>query len=89
MVNAGSFMGDKEILNDTISSQKHVESVYNTYAGECVNVSLRNDFLNILKEEHDIQSDLFNEMNKRGWYPLKQADANQINQVKTMFQNAL
>ncbi|MBC7765892.1 MAG: spore coat protein, partial [Hyphomonadaceae bacterium] len=40
-------MGDKELINDSIASQKMIESNYDTYANECVNVNLRNDFLNI------------------------------------------
>ncbi len=73
-------MGDKELMNDSISSQKMIESNYNTYANECVNPSLRTDFLNILKDEHDIQAELFNEMQKRGWYQVKPADPNDIAQ---------
>ena len=82
-------MGDKEIINDSIASQKLIGSTYNTYANECVNQKLRTDFLNILKEESDIQSDLFNEMQKRGWYQTTPADQNQVNQAKTKYQNEL
>jgi len=78
-------MGDKELINDSIASQKHIESSYNTFANECVNPSLRSDFLNILKEEHDIQFDLFNEMQKRGWYQSKPADHNEVCQSKEKF----
>ncbi len=73
-------MGDKELMNDSIASQKLIESSYNTFANECVNPSLRTDFLNILKEEHDIQADLFSEVQKRGWYQVKPADQNEIQQ---------
>lgn len=78
-------MGDKELMNDSIASQKLIESTYNTYANECVNPSLRSDFLNILKEEHDIQADLFSEVQKRGWYQTKPADQNEIAQSKQKF----
>lgn len=80
-------MGDKELMNDSIASQKMIESTYNTYANECVNPSLRSDFLNILKEEHDIQADLFSEVQKRGWYQTKPADQNEIAQSKQKFQS--
>jgi spore coat protein CotF len=78
-------MGDKELMDDSIASQKLIESTYNTYANECVNPSLRSDFLNILKEEHDIQADLFNEVQKRGWYQTKPADQNDIVQSRQKF----
>lgn len=74
-------LGDKEIVNDFISSQKFVTGNYNTFAGECVNEQLRNDFLNILKEEHCIQAELWTDANTRGWYPTKPAPANEISMV--------
>lgn len=82
-------MGDKEFIDDSILSQKHIESSYNTFANECTHQKLRTDFMNILKEEHDIQADLFNEMQSRGWYTVKAADQNAITQAKTKYQNAL
>ena len=78
-------MGDMELINDSISSQKLIESNYSTFANECVNPSLRTDFLNILKEEHDIQADLFTEMQKRGWYQTKAADQNEVAQAKQKY----
>lgn len=80
-------MGDKEIMNDSIASQKHISSSYNTFANECTNIQLRNDFLNILKEEHDIQFDLFNEMSRRGWYQVAPTDQNKIEQAKIKYSN--
>jgi hypothetical protein len=52
-------MGDQERVNDFILSQKQIESSYNIYAGECSDIKLRDTFLNILSEEHKIQSELF------------------------------
>lgn len=75
-------MTDKELINDSIASQKMLSDVYNTYANECVNINLRDDFLSILKEEHNIETDLFNEMQSRGWYQVKQADQTMINEAK-------
>lgn len=71
-------MGDKEVLTDLLSGQKFISANYNAYAGECVNTNLRNEFLNILKEEHTIQNEIFNEMSTRGWYPTKPAPASEI-----------
>lgn len=76
-------MTDQELINDSIASQKLLSDVYNTYANECVNINLRDEFLNILKEEHNIETDLFQEMQKRGWYKVKQADQTMINDAKT------
>jgi len=78
-------MGDKELINDSLTSQKMISSTYNTFANECVNPALRSDFLNILKEEHDIQADLFCEMQKRGWYQTKPAQQSDIDQSKQKY----
>ena len=59
---AGQMLGEKEILNDFIISQKLISSSYNTFAGECVNEQLRNAFLNILDDEHAIQANIFENM---------------------------
>jgi hypothetical protein len=78
-------LGDKELLNDSISSQKLISGNYDTYANECVNTQLRDDFLCILYEEHMIQTDLFTEMQNRGFYTVQAADMQQVNQAKQKF----
>ena len=81
-------MNEKDMLNDSLSSQKQIESNYNTFANECVNPQIRNDFINILKDEHDIQYHLFTEAKKRGWYQVPPADATKITQAKQKFTQA-
>jgi hypothetical protein len=52
-------MGDKEYLMDSLQSQKKISENYNTFASECVNTNLKNDFLNILRDEQQIEYELF------------------------------
>lgn len=78
-------MGDKEILDDSIASQKLISSGYNTYADECVNENLRRDFLSILKEEHDIQNELFTESRNRGWYSVDAAEEAKLQKAYQKF----
>lgn len=59
---------DEEMMNDLLTSQKHITGVYNSFSNECTHQPLRNDFLNILREEHAMQSNVFTEIQKRGWY---------------------
>ena len=79
-------MGDQEFLGDVLASQKLISSTYNTFANECATPEIRDEFLNILQEEHNIQADIFTEMQKRGWYQVKPADAQQVSQTKQKFQ---
>ncbi|MCI6909550.1 MAG: spore coat protein [Clostridiaceae bacterium] len=78
-------MCDKDILEDFLSSQKQITANYNLYAGECEHTNLRDTFLGILSEEHCIQTELFDEMHNRGWYPVKAAEQAQIDAVRQKF----
>ncbi len=80
-------MNEKEHLDDALSSQKFISSTYNTYAGECVLKNLRDTMLNILEDEHCIQTKLFNEMSARGWYDPQMATEQEINLLKNKLQS--
>lgn len=82
---AGQMLGEKEILNDFIMSQKLLTSSYNTFAGECTNQQLRNAFLNILDDEHAIQANIFENMQSKGWYQTEPADQQKVQQAKQKF----
>ncbi len=85
MANNTINMTDKDILADFLSSQKHIASSYNTYAGECEHTNLRDAFLCVLEDEHKIQTEIFQEMSNRGWYQVKAAEQQQIDQLKQQF----
>ena len=78
---------DREIMDDILSSQKHITGVYNTFSNECVNRQLQSDMLNILNDEHGMQFDIFADMQKRGWYNPATAEQQKITETKTKFQN--
>lgn len=73
---------DKAILTGALTSQKHVTAGYNTAAGECADNKLRCALMDILKDEHEIQNDIFVDMSTRGWYPLKTAEQCAIDTLK-------
>lgn len=81
-------MQDKEWMEDVLSSQKLITSTYNTFANECACENLRSDMLNLLREEHDIQADIFTEMSSRGWYQTSPAEQQKVNQAKQKYLNA-
>lgn len=80
-------MQDKELLDDVLSSQKLITGSYNTFANECATPGVRETMLCILKEEHDIQSDIFNDMISRNWYPIQPAEQQKIDAAKEKFKN--
>ena len=80
-------MNDQERITDFLCSEKKMSSNYDTYASECVNTSLRDDFLDIFNQTHMMQTDLFRVAQSKGWYQVEQAPENKINQAYTKFSN--
>ena len=80
-------MNDQERMTDFICSEKKMTSNYNTYASECVNMNLRDDFINILTKSHQTQSDLFRIAQTKGWYQVEQAPQSKVSQAYTKFSN--
>ena len=80
-------MNDQERITDLILTEKKMTGNYDTFASECVNVQLRDDFLRILHEEHMIQSDLFQKAQSKGWYQVEPAAASKVQQAAAKFQN--
>jgi spore coat protein CotF len=76
---------EKEMLQDSLISQKLITGSYNTFAGECVNEQLRGAFLNILDEEHCIQADIFTQLQSNGWYQVEPADAQKVQKARQKF----
>ena len=76
-------MGDKERMQDALTSQKFITGEYNNYVNEAATPEVKNTLLNILSEEHRMQSEVWTEMNSRGWYKTEQAEDNKLQQEKT------
>ena len=83
--NNTGLMEDKDMLKDALTSEKLLAANYSSFAGECATKMLREDMLNLLRETHDIQNDIFTEMHTRGWYPTPTADQAKIDQAKQKY----
>ena len=80
-------MNDQERMTDFILAEKKMSSNYDTFASECVNVQLRDEFLKIFNQGHQTQTDLFKMAQSKGWYQVEQAPASKISQAYTKFTN--
>ena len=80
-------MNDQEHVTDLIFTEKKMSANYDTYASECVNTKLRDDFLRMLNQGHVTQSELFQKAQAKGWYQVEQAPASKVQQAQTKFQN--
>jgi spore coat protein CotF len=72
-------------MKDLLSSQKFITDNYNSHDNEAATPAVLTDFMNILREEHQIQNDVFCEMQTRGWYPTEAADQNKVSQAKQKY----
>jgi spore coat protein CotF len=86
-VNTNANLTDREIMDDILTSQKHITGVYNSFSNECVNQKLQDDMLRILNEEHTIQFSVFGDMQKKGWYNPATAQTQMIEETKSKFEN--
>lgn len=77
----------KTVLDDILSAQKKMTAGYNSDALECDNVAIREDLLNILREEHDIESHIYKELLVRKFRITEPADKAEINAEKNKFYN--
>ncbi len=78
-------MQDKEILEDLLNDEKELSTLLNTFASECVNVKLKNLFLDMLDNTQNKQQKVFALMQSNGYYQVKNANAEQIKQVHKKF----
>ena len=69
---------EKEILGDALNTEKN--------ANECVHENLRSTMMDLLQKEHEIQTDVFNQMHTMGFYPTPAAESKKIQEAKTKFQ---
>ena len=80
-------MSDQDRMNDFLASEKKMSTNYDSFASECVNIPLRDDFLRIFNQSHQTQTQLFQIAQNRGWYQVEQAPASKISQAYTKYSN--
>ena len=80
-------MPDQERLTDFLSSEKKMAANYDTYASECVNIPLRDQFIKLFTQSHHTQTQLFQTAQSKGWYQLEQAPESKISQAYQKYTN--
>lgn len=80
-------MTDQERVADFLSSEKKLASNYDSFASECVNVTLRDQFIKLLTQGHNAQTQLFQTAHERGWYQPEQAPESKISQAYQKYTN--
>ena len=80
-------MNDQDRMTDLILAEKKMSSNYDTFASECVNVQLRDEYLKIFQQGHQTQTELFKTAQAKGWYQVEQAPASKVSTAYTKFSN--
>lgn len=78
---------ERDMMNDVLESQKFITDTYNTFTNECATPDVRNRFMNLLSEEHQIQAEVFDLMKQRGWYQAPAAEQQKVQQAKQKFES--
>lgn len=81
-------MTEQEFLTDLLMGEKKMSANYDTYASECVNTQLRDQFLQNLSQGHKTQTELFNQAKNKGWYQVEQAPASKVDTAYQKFSNS-
>jgi spore coat protein CotF len=82
-------ISDQMLVEDLLSSQKFLMSSYNMAIYESANPQLRNQFLEIHRQEQEGAQKLFNLMNLKGWYNPSPADQKMISETQAKVQQQI
>lgn len=85
-MNNNKTMGDKELVEDVLLTEKLICALYHYATTEASTQSLRAVYKETLNEELDMQNNVYQTMSQKGWYPSEQAEQKQIDKVKTKYQ---
>ncbi len=78
-------MNDQERITDMILSEKKMTANYDTFASECVDDQLRNEYLKLFTQSHTTQTDLFKTAQAKGWYKVEPAPQSKISETYNKF----
>ena len=81
-------MNDKEIMENLLQTTKGVCDLYLHGTIESSTQNVHATFDDALSQNLCMQSQIYNAMSQQGWYPMQQADQQQIQQVHSKFANA-
>ncbi|NLT57721.1 MAG: spore coat protein [Clostridiales bacterium] len=82
---ANQNMSDKEYMQDVLMTAKTLTGVYHYATQESSTEQVHSQFKTNLNDSLAMQHNIFCAMQQNGWYPQQQAEAKQINQVKSKF----
>lgn len=81
----GAQYNDQDILQLCLSESKHMASAVNIFITEAVDEQLRRDYMNVLGDIYSQQKQVFDLMQQKGYYQVKNANPQDIAQAQSKF----
>ncbi len=81
-----AIFSEREIMNDVLSSEKQMITAYGTYLAESTCENLRSELVKIINEKQQLQYQVFDTMRQKGWYNVKNANLNEVQNSTQKFQ---
>ncbi len=78
-------MNDQMIMENILLTTKGACDLYMHGAIESATQNVQQAFDSALNDSLCMQGDVYQKMSEKGWYPARQADQQQINQVRQKF----
>ncbi len=80
-------MDDRSLMENMLMLEKGACDLYMHGAIESATQNVQSTFDTALNDSLCMQSDIYQKMSQKGWYPAQQADQQQINQVRQKYAN--
>jgi spore coat protein CotF len=81
----GTQLSDRDILQVVLTETKHLSESLNTYILEANNEQLRRDYMTALGDIYSQQKQIFDLMQQKGYYNVKNASPQDLQQAQTKF----
>jgi spore coat protein CotF len=85
MAGKGQQFTDRDILQVCLNESKYLASALNTYIQEATTEQLRRDYMSILGDVYGQEKQLFDYMQQKGFYNVKNATPQDISQAQSTF----
>ena len=77
--------GEKEILTDALNSEKYLCTMYQSDLTESATPEVAGCLHSIWNDQQHTAKRIYEEMSRRGWYPVEQAETSKVEQTKQKF----
>lgn len=78
-------MNDQERITDMILSEKKMSANCDSFASECVDTKLRDEYVKMFTQSHATQTALFQTAQSKGWYKVDPAPQSKISETYNKF----